>query len=56
MLSFQELLNLHPIIFEIAFKNFKKFKYIILFLGKTGKEILNEAMKKWNFDYEKKKV
>jgi len=44
-----------PIIFEIAFKNFKKFKYIILFLGKTGKEILNEAMKKWNFDYEEKK-
>ena len=44
-----------PIIFEIAFKNFKKFKYIILFLGKTGKEMLNEAMKKWNFDYEEKK-
>ena len=35
--------------------NFKKFKYIILFLGKTGKEILNEATKKWNFDYEEKK-
>jgi len=44
-----------PIIFEIAFKNFKKFKYIILFLGKTGKEILNEAMKKWEFDYVEKK-
>jgi len=44
-----------PIIFEIAFKNFKKFKYIILFLGKTGKEIMNEAMKKWEFDYEEKK-
>ena len=44
-----------PIIFEIAFKNFKKFKYIILFLGKTGKEILREAKKKWTFDYEEKK-
>ena len=44
-----------PVIFEIASKNFKKFKYIILFLGKSGKEILKEASKKWKFDYEKKK-
>ena len=44
-----------PVIFEIASKNFKKFKYIILFLGKSGKEILAEASKKWKFDYEKKK-
>ena len=38
-----------PIIFEIAVNNFKKFKYIILFLGKTGKEILNDAKKKMEF-------
>ena len=44
-----------PVIFEIALKNFKKFKYIILFLGKSGKEILNDATNKWKFDYEKKK-
>ena len=44
-----------PVIFEIASKNFKKFKYIILFLGKSGKEILKEASKKWKFDYEAKK-
>ena len=44
-----------PVIFEIALKNFKKFKYIILFLGKSGKEILMEASKKWEFDYEEKK-
>ena len=44
-----------PTIFEIALNNFKKFKYIILFLGRSGKEILKDAKKKWNFDYEKKK-
>ena len=44
-----------PVIFEIASKNFIKFKYIILFLGKSGKEILKETSKKWKFDYEKKK-
>ena len=44
-----------PVIFEIALNNFKEFKYIILFLGKSGKEILKEASKKWKFDYEEKK-
>ena len=44
-----------PIIFEIAVNNFKKFKYIIVFLGKSCREILKDAKKKWNFDYETKK-
>ena len=44
-----------PIILEIASNNFKKFKYIILFLGKSGKEILKDASKKWKFDCEEKK-
>ena len=44
-----------PVIFEIALKNFKKFKYIILFLGKSGKKILKEATNKWKFDHEERK-
>tara|TARA_B100000575_G_scaffold278747_1_gene266375 strand:+ start:417 stop:1061 length:645 start_codon:yes stop_codon:yes gene_type:complete len=44
-----------PIIFQIAHKNFKNFKYIILFLGKSGKKILDDARKSWKFDYEEKK-
>ena len=44
-----------PIIFEIATNNFKNHKYIILFLGKSGKEILNNSLKIWKFDYEEKK-
>ena len=47
-----------PIILQIAFnnfKNFKTYKYIIVFLGKSGKELLNDALKLWKFDYEKKK-
>ena len=44
-----------PIIFEIAKKNFKNFKFIVLFLGKTGKKILNEALMHWEFNYEEKK-
>ena len=44
-----------PIIFQIAQTNFKNFKYIILFLGKGGRKILNDAHNLWKFDYEEKK-
>ena len=44
-----------PTIFQIAKTNFKYFKYIVLFLGKSGQKILNDALKIWKFDYEKKK-
>ena len=30
-------------------------KYIILYLGKTGRKILVEALKNWKFDYEERK-
>ena len=43
-----------PVLLEIASKNFKNYKYIILFLGKSGKEILKDALKKWKFNYEVK--
>ena len=39
-----------PIIFQIAKNNFKNFKYIILFLGKSGKKILDDAFETWKFD------
>ena len=44
-----------PVVFELATKNFKKFKYIILFLGKIGNKILEEASREWIFNYEKRK-
>ena len=44
-----------PIILELAKENFKKFESIIIFLGKTGKEILSEALTKWQFEYKEKK-
>ena len=44
-----------PLIFQIAENNFKSFKYIIIFLGKSGKKIMNDAQKFWKFDYEEKK-
>ena len=44
-----------PVILEIASKNFKNFKYIILFLGKSGKKIMKDTSRSWKFDCEEKK-
>ena len=44
-----------PIILDLVSQNFKKYKNIVLFMGNTGKNILNETLKSWDLDYEKKK-
>ncbi len=44
-----------PTILEIASSNFRNYKYIVLYLGKSWKKILNDALKSWTFDYEQKK-
>ena len=44
-----------PIIFDIATKNFKNFKYIVMYLGKSGKNILKNVATKWKFDLEEMK-
>jgi len=44
-----------PVIFNLANMKFKKFKNIILFLGRNGKNLLKESMKKWEFEHIEKK-
>ena len=44
-----------PIILDLVNQNFKKFNNIILFMGESGKKILNETLKTWDLDYEEKK-
>ena len=44
-----------PVIFDIATKNFKNFKYIVVYLGKSGNKILKEVSTKWKFDIEEMK-
>ena len=44
-----------PIIFDIATKNFKDFKYIVMYLGKSRKKILKDVSTKWKFDLEEMK-
>ncbi len=44
-----------PIILDLIQKNFGKYKNIILFMGKSGRKILNDTLEIWNLDYEEKK-
>ena len=44
-----------PIILNLVNENFKKYKNIILFMGNSGRKILNEALQEWDLDYEEKK-
>ena len=44
-----------PIILDLVQKNFQKYKNIILFMGKSGRKILNDTLKIWDLDYEEKK-
>jgi len=44
-----------PIVLDLAIKNFKKFRSVIIFLGKNKKDILERALANWSFDYKEKK-
>ena len=43
-----------PVVLDLVNKNFKSYKNLILFMGKNGKKILEETLKEWDFDFEKK--
>ena len=44
-----------PVILDLVNQNFRKYKNIILFMGITGRKILNDTLKNWDLDYEEKK-
>ena len=44
-----------PVVLELLNTNFKNFKNLIIFMGKTGNEILSETLKNWKLNYETKK-
>ena len=44
-----------PVVLDLVNRNFKTYKNLILFMGKSGNRILEETLKDWELDYEKKK-
>ena len=43
-----------PVVLELMTKNFVNYKNLILFMGKSGKQILKDAFKEWKFEYKEK--
>ena len=43
-----------PVVLELISKNFTNCKNLILFMGRNGKQTLNEAFKVWKFEYKEK--
>ena len=44
-----------PVILDLVYENFKKYKNIIFFMGNSGKKVLNNSLIEWDLDYEEKK-
>ena len=44
-----------PIVLDLVYRNFSKYKNLILFMGKSGKKTLTETLKEWDFEYKEKK-
>ena len=44
-----------PVILDLVEKNFKKYTNLIVFMGRNGKQLLDEAVKDWEFEYKEKK-
>ena len=44
-----------PVILDLVNQNFRKYKNVVLFMGRTGKKILHDTLKEWDLNYEEKK-
>jgi 16S rRNA (guanine527-N7)-methyltransferase len=44
-----------PIVLDLVYKNFSKYKNLIFFMGKSGKKVFENSKKKWELVYEEKK-
>jgi len=44
-----------PMVLDLVYKNFSKYKNLILFMGKSGKKTLMETLKDWDFEYKEKR-
>ena len=43
-----------PVILELVEKNFQNYKNLVVFMGKNGKQLLEDSVKKWEFEYKEK--
>jgi len=44
-----------PVVLDLVYENFSKFKNIVFFMGKSGKTVFENSKKKWVLEYTEKK-
>ena len=44
-----------PVVLDLVYENFLKYKNLIFFMGKSGKKVFENSKKKWNLEYMEKK-
>ena len=44
-----------PIVLDLVYENFSKYKNLIFFMGKSGKKIFENSKKNWELEYIEKK-
>jgi 16S rRNA (guanine527-N7)-methyltransferase len=44
-----------PVVLDLVYENFSKYKNLIFFMGKSGKKIFEISKKKWELDYIEKR-
>ena len=44
-----------PVILDLVYKNFSKYKNLIFFMGKSGKKIFQNSKNNWELEYVEKK-
>ena len=44
-----------PVVLDLVYKNFSKYKNLIFFMGKSGKKVFENSKKEWNLEYIEKK-
>jgi len=44
-----------PVVLDLVYENFSKYKNLIFFMGKSGKKVFENSKKKWNLEYTEKK-
>jgi len=44
-----------PIILELVQNNFQNYENLVVFMGKNGKQLLKDSVKKWEFEYKEKR-
>ena len=43
-----------PVVLDLVYENFSKFKNLIFFMGKSGKKVFENSKKKWELEYVEK--